>query len=90
MTRPLFKRIDVWRPLSSERALRYNCLEDVATGKFRVCTADFVERELLHDRDQAGYFIEAVMAWDPADPDQPSWYATLDAAIAGHDEEFSD
>jgi hypothetical protein len=89
MTSPLFKRIDVWRPLSSECALRYNCLEDVATGKFRVCTADFIEPSILNDHDQARYFVEAVLAWDATDPEQPSWYPSLDAAIAAHDRDFS-
>jgi hypothetical protein len=88
MNAPLLKRIDVWRPLSSGRALRYNCLEDVATGRFRVCTADFIEPGRPHDREQARYFVEAVLAWNPTDPEQPTWYPSLDAAIAAHDADF--
>jgi hypothetical protein len=88
MTAPLFKRIDVWRPLSPDRALRYNCLENMETREFRVCTADFVEPGRPHDQAQARYFVEAVLAWDPTDPEQPIWYASLDAAIAAHDDDF--
>lgn len=88
MKAPLFRRVEVWRPLSEERALRYNCIQDIKTGGYRVCTADFVEPGGALDADQARYFVEALMTWDPDDEEQPEWFPTVEAAIAAHDEDF--
>ena len=40
---PLYRKVEVWRRLSAERAIRYNCIQHLQSGEFRVCTADFVE-----------------------------------------------
>ena len=85
----LLKRIDVWRALSSERALRYNCVQNLDTGLFRVCTADFIEPADASDRDQARIFIEQVIGQDADDPEQPEWFESLEAAIAAHDADFA-
>ncbi len=88
MQKPLFKRMDVWRVLSRGRALRYNCIQNVETGLFRVCTADFVEPNTALDHDQARYFVEQVLAWDLSDQEQPEWFESVEAAIAAHDLNF--
>jgi hypothetical protein len=88
MQQPLFKKIEIWRPLSAERALRYNCVQDLSTGRFRVCTADFVDAGQATNRGQARYFIEQLLASDLADPEQPHWFDSLEAAIAAHDADF--
>jgi hypothetical protein len=90
MQEALFRRIDVWRPLSPERAIRYNCIEDVRTGLFRVCTADFVDPGAAMAQDQARYFVEAILAWDWEDPQQPQWFHSVEVAIADHDACFAD
>jgi hypothetical protein len=90
MQQPLFKRFDVWRRLSPERALRYNCIQNVETGLLRVCTADFVAPAGALDRDQARYFVERILEWDPNDPEQPEWFNSVEAAIAARDADFAD
>ena len=88
MPHPLLKRIDVWRALSSERALRYNCVQNLQTGLFRVCTADFVEPGDRYGIDQARYFVEQVIGTDADDSEQPEWFKSLEDAIAAHDADF--
>ncbi len=89
MPQPLYKKIEIWRPFSTERALRYNCLQDLETGRYRVCTADFVEPGEGYIDSQARYFIEQLLATDPADPEQPKWFDSPEAAIAAHDADFA-
>lgn len=87
-TGPVFRKLEVWRRLSDERAIRYNCIQHVQTGEFRVCTADFVDASGSLDPDQARYFVEAFLATDRNDPEQQDWFGSLEAAIAAHDEAF--
>lgn len=88
VTEPVFRKVEVWRRLSGERALRYNCIQHVQTGEFRVCTADFVDAGAALDQDQARYFVEAFLACDRNDPEPQDWFGSLEAAIAAHDEAF--
>jgi hypothetical protein len=78
----------VWRKISETLALRYNCLQDIETGQFRVATADFVTPENESGNSQFRYFVEQTSADDPEDPDPFQWFSSLRAAIADHDTEF--
>jgi hypothetical protein len=85
---PLYRRFEVWRRLSAERAIRYNCIQHLQSGDFRVCTADFVEATGRPDQDQSRYFVEAILACDRLDPEIQDWCSSLEEAIAAHDEAF--
>jgi hypothetical protein len=90
---PLFMQINVWRKISETQALRYNCLQDIETGQFRVATCDFVTPENESGNPQFRYFVEQTLADDPEDPEDPEpfqWFSSLQAAIADHDIEFDD
>lgn len=84
----LLRRIEVWRALTAMRALRYNCVQDLATGQFRVCTADFVEPRTAVDVHQARYFVERILDWSLEDSEQVEWFESLEAAIAAYDRAF--
>jgi len=73
--------------VSDCRAIRYNCVQSLSSGLFRVATADFIEHPPPHRDHHQLYFVGAI-AWDPADPEQPDWHETLEAAVAAHDAEF--
>ena len=87
---PLYRKVEVWQRLSAEQARRYNCIQHIQSGEFRVCTMDFVEsgKLLEHERDQTRYFAEALLALDRLDPAPQYWSHSLEAAIASFDEEF--
>jgi hypothetical protein len=85
---PLLRRIEVWRSYAETRAICYNCVENLDTGRFRVCTADFVEYGASRDANQERYFVEQMTDWSPDDPEQPQWFDSLPAAIAAHDADF--
>jgi hypothetical protein len=85
---PLFRKVEVWRRLSGERAIRYNCIQHIQSGEFRVCTADFVEGSATSDCDHSRYFVEAILASDQGDPELQDWFDSLEDAIAWHDEAF--
>lgn len=85
---PILRRIEVWRRHSPSRAICYNCVENLQTGRFRVCTADFVEPGAARDANQERYFVEQIVDWSPDDPEQPEWFETLEEAIAAHDADF--
>jgi hypothetical protein len=85
---PLYRKVEVWRRLSAERAIRYNCIQHLQSGEFRVCTADFVEAGRALDQVQSRYFVEAILACDRLDPEPQNWSGSLEGAIAAHDEAF--
>ena len=87
-TMHLLKRIEVWRALSTTRALRYNCVQSIETGQFRVCTADFVEPGGTLDADQARYFVERILDWTSDSAEQPEWFCSVESTIAAHDKAF--
>ncbi len=80
--------MDVWRALSPTRAIRYNCVQNLRTGRFCVWTADFVEPSMTSNADQERYFVERVLDWSLDDPEQPDWFESVEAAIAAHDADF--
>lgn len=82
---PLFLKIEVWRPLSDGRAMRYNCVQNIRNGEVRVATADFVVPGEVADPAQYRCFVEQVVEFDPA---EPVWSNSIEGAIAWHDELF--
>jgi hypothetical protein len=82
---PLYMRVEVWRPLSDGRAMRYNCVQNVHNGAVRVVTADFVSPRDAPDPAQHLYFVEQVVE---CDPNEPVWSHSIEGAIADHDQLF--
>lgn len=83
---PLYRKIEVWRRLSAERAIRYTCIQHLQSGEFRVCTRDIIEGGGGSDRDHYRSFVEAILACDRLDPTPQDWSGSLEQAIALHDE----
>jgi hypothetical protein len=81
-----FKKFEMWRRLSAERALRYNCLQNLVTGEYRICTVDFVDPNGVDEHNQSRYFVQAFLAIDMNAPGP--WYGSLEQAIADHDVAF--
>jgi hypothetical protein len=88
VTAPLFRRIEIWRRMSPDRALRYNCVQHLQTGEFRVCTADSVEPGASFNEEQARYFVENILDSDDEGRERQGWFGSLEAAIFAHDEAF--
>jgi hypothetical protein len=87
---PLLKKIEVWRAISETRAIRYNCLEDLSTSLFGVCTADYVEVGSALDQDQARIFVEQMLVWSTEEQAEfKRWFNSVDEAINDHDKAFS-
>ncbi len=83
---PTYRKIEAWRVSSENSAVRYNCLQNISTGEYRVCTVDFVYVDGTHERDQARYFLEVLTADDAKKSEPLSWFTSLESAIADHDE----
>lgn len=84
----MLKKVEVWRALSPVQAVRYNCVQNLESGLFRVCTADFLTPDASHDSEQARYFIENILEHSPDSVEQPEWFDTVEAAIEAHDRDF--
>ena len=80
---PVFRKIEVWRRVTPQRAARYNCLQSVQTGEYRVCTVDFIDADGGGESAQLRYFVEAFLAIEWSEPGP--WYGSLESAIADHD-----
>lgn len=85
---PLYQKFEVWLRLSSGSARRYNCIQHVQTGEYRVLTADLVASSGEADHAQAQYFVDAFLACDRSDPAPQSWFGSLESAIADRDAAF--
>jgi hypothetical protein len=85
---PLYRKFEVWRRLSSESARRYNCIQHLQTGEYRVLTVDLVFPGREADHAQAQYFVDAFLTCDRSDPAPQSWFGSLESAIADHDAGF--
>jgi len=86
----LFKTIDVWKRVDGGGAIRYRCFELIPEGRFCVQSADFYRPG--HD-DQSTesldkQFRELFLEQSPDERAQRT-FASLEEAIANHDEEFS-
>ena len=87
---PLFRRIEVWRPNSSDQMRRYNCIQYIPTGEYLVLTVDFVDPAGRNSADQARYFVEALIEFDRNDPEPQPWSHSLEVAIAAHEKAWNE
>lgn len=84
-----YQEIKVWRRLSSRSCVRYACFKALRTGKYCVQSADFfyLPVDEQHHRYLDTQFLELFMEADPQE--RCTWFDSLEAAIAAHDEEFA-
>ncbi|HEX4006697.1 MAG TPA: hypothetical protein VHX60_11020 [Acidobacteriaceae bacterium] len=86
----LFKAIDVWKRLDDGGAIRYRCFELIPGGRFCVQSADFYRTPL---GDKSGGFLDRqfteLFLQQAPDKREQRTFATLEEAIASHDEEFN-
>ena len=87
---PLFERIEVWRPYSSDQMRRYNCIQYVPTGEYLVLTLDFVDPTGTKSADQFRYFVEALIEFDRNDPEPQPWAHSLEGAIAAYEQAWNE
>ena len=84
----MYRELSMWKRIDAERAVHFRCFEDVASHLFCVQSADFynlpvtVNARLEFDRQFVELFIEV----EPIE--RSRWFATVDQAIAAHEEEF--
>jgi len=84
----MYRELSIWKRIDSERAVHFRCFEDVASRLFCVQSADFyalpvtANARLQFDRQFVQLFIEV----EPME--RSRWFATVDQAIAAHEEEF--
>jgi hypothetical protein len=87
MTR-MYRELSVWKRIDGKSAVRFRCLEDLATGHFCVQIADFyslpAEASVASGFDHQ--FVELLVENDPAE--RNDWFSTPEEAIRAHEEEF--
>ena len=87
---PLFRRIEIWRPYSSDQMRRYNCIQCIPTGEYLVLTVDFVDPAGRNSASQVGFFVEALIEFDRNDPEWQPWSHSLEGAIAAHEKAWNE
>jgi hypothetical protein len=85
----LYKPIDVWKRVDENSAVRYRCFPITAVKAFLCPEWDFYRLPVNEQQsvNLARQFVELFLQEDPAERDGE--YATLEEAIAAHDEAFS-
>lgn len=86
----LYRRIDVWKRLGTDRAVRYLCFEDVERHCFCVQSADFFYLPVDDDqlRQHARQLVELFIETDPGE--RAGCFGSLREAIRRHDADFSE
>lgn len=84
----MYRRVDVWRRLSSIECVRYCCLEDLELGRFCIQSADFFRLPVNTERisNAEKQFVELLVDVDPRE--RCNWFGSLQEAIAAHEQEF--
>ena len=83
----LFRQISIWNRIDDNRAVRFNCIEELSTHKFTVQSADFFtlpikgEHLAYFERSFPERFIDV-------EPEQRKWFDSIEQAIAAHQAEF--
>lgn len=84
----MYQELSIWKRIDAGRAVHFRCLKDIATQLFCVQSADFytlpvtLNERLGFDRQFAELFTEV----EPIE--RSAWFATVEEAIAAHEEEF--
>jgi hypothetical protein len=92
MNKPqLFKEVSVWRRLDDNTLLRYRCLQMLPEGRYFVRSSHFYRKPISWDSEQIKqaefYFVDSMFGDALLEIPKES-YATLEEAIARHDEDF--
>ena len=84
-----YEGISVWKRLSSEASVRYNCFRSLRTGKYGVQSADYFRLPI--DEKQVGQFARQFLELfiEVAPDERCTWFDSLDEAIRAHEEDFS-
>jgi len=83
----LFRQISIWKRPDHEKAVRFNCIEDLEMNKFTVQTADCFTIPIrcqhlsYFEKPFPERFIE--VEWE-----QRKWFDSAEKAIADHENEF--
>jgi hypothetical protein len=90
MSGTLYKRIDVWRKVDEDRAVRYLCFQDIERKTFYVQSADFFFSPVSRDQlmSMEAQVIDLLIESEPGE--RANEYLTLSEAIQAHDEEFAE
>ena len=86
----MFERIEIWKRVARNLAIRFQCLRRVPDGMFAVQNADYLRPE-SHGADMQASesrFIELLLDDDPSD--RCDWFSSLSEAISAHEKEFAD
>jgi hypothetical protein len=85
----LYKAISVWRRISDTSAIHFNCLENLASKKFAVQSADFFYLPITEDQiiSFEKQYLEFLIETSP--DERCEWFESLGDAIAAHDRDFS-
>ncbi len=89
----LFKEISVWKQIDDNTLLRYRCLQMLPDGGYCVKSSQFYHYPIKLDDEQvkqAEFYFLDVMFQDGLLEITKEIYATLEEAIANHDNDFDD
>ena len=87
----LFKEVSVWRRVDDNTLLRYRCLQMLPDGGYFVKSSHSYREPITSDSEQikqAEYYFLDGMFGDALLEIPKESYATLEEAIAKHDEDF--
>jgi len=84
-----YQEIRVWKKTEEDVAVRYLCLLDISTGKYRVQSADFFRLPVTAD--QLSFFESQVVELfiETSSRDIDDWQSTIERAIEMHEKNFS-
>ena len=83
----LFRQVSIWKRLYHNKAVRFNCIEDLETSKFVLLSADFFyipikgEHISYFEKLFPERFIEGEL-------EQRQWFDSVEKAVADHENKF--
>ena len=91
----LLRSVELWRRVSDERAVLYECVESHDTGRFAVIVAHSFKLPIRGESaaDIASTFVEQIITYDEASAEgdeKRAWFSTPSEAVAAHDYAFDD
>jgi hypothetical protein len=86
----LYRRIDVWKRINSDKVVRYICFELLQEQMFCVQSADFIDYPARKERIINSEVQAANLLLEFPPEEREGKYSTLIEAIRAHDKEFVD
>ncbi|MCA1364993.1 hypothetical protein I6F14_32480 [Bradyrhizobium sp. IC3069] len=85
----MYRELSIWKRIDGERAAHFRCFEDLASHLFCVQSADYyaLPVTVTARREFDRQFVELFIEVEPKK--RSRWFATIEEAIAAHEEEFS-